>query len=129
MAYLDDIDQRQVKRGKFGPLDVYPQEERQREDELSGEFVKNGFKYAMPELLKESEYQGAKEAFLASASLEADIYKNLMAIVMKREEANTFNDAVKKQNLKQTNPFKSSPILVRFLRRFSFFCFVRCFLF
>jgi hypothetical protein len=31
MAYLDDIDQRLVKRGKFGPLDVYPQEERQKE--------------------------------------------------------------------------------------------------
>jgi hypothetical protein len=31
MAYLDDIDQRQVKKGKFGPLDVFPQEEKQRE--------------------------------------------------------------------------------------------------
>lgn len=31
MAYLDDVDQRQVKRGKFGALDVYPQEEKQRE--------------------------------------------------------------------------------------------------
>jgi hypothetical protein len=31
MAYLDDIDQRLVKKGKFGPLDVYPQEEKQKE--------------------------------------------------------------------------------------------------
>jgi hypothetical protein len=31
MAYLDDIDQRLVKKGKFGPLDVFPQEDKQRE--------------------------------------------------------------------------------------------------
>jgi hypothetical protein len=31
MSYFDDIDQRQLKRGKFGPLDVYPQEEKQKE--------------------------------------------------------------------------------------------------
>ena len=31
MAYMDDIEQKHVKRGKFGPLDVYPQEDRQKE--------------------------------------------------------------------------------------------------
>lgn len=32
MAYMmDDIDQRLVKRGKFGPLDIYPQEDKQKE--------------------------------------------------------------------------------------------------
>jgi hypothetical protein len=31
MSYFDDIDQRQLKRGKFGPLDVYPQEDKQKE--------------------------------------------------------------------------------------------------
>ncbi len=32
MAYMmDDVDQRSVKKGKFGPLDVYPQEEKQKE--------------------------------------------------------------------------------------------------
>ena len=31
MAYLDDIDQRLVKKGKFGLLDVFPQEDKQRE--------------------------------------------------------------------------------------------------
>ena len=28
---MEDIEQRLVKRGKFGPLDVYPQEEKQKE--------------------------------------------------------------------------------------------------
>ena len=31
MAYLDDIDQRQFKKGRFGPLDVFQQEEKQKE--------------------------------------------------------------------------------------------------
>jgi len=32
MAYMmDEVDQKSVKKGKFGPLDVYPQEEKQRE--------------------------------------------------------------------------------------------------
>ena len=31
MAYLDDVEYKAVKRNKFGPIDVYPQEERQKE--------------------------------------------------------------------------------------------------
>jgi hypothetical protein len=31
MAYVEDIDIKSVKKGKFGPLDVYPQEEKQKE--------------------------------------------------------------------------------------------------
>ena len=31
MSYAEDIDTKSVKKGKFGPLDVYPQEEKQRE--------------------------------------------------------------------------------------------------
>ena len=30
MAYTDDLEQRFIKKGK-GPLDIYPQEEKQRE--------------------------------------------------------------------------------------------------
>ena len=31
MAYLEDLEYKAVKRNKFGPIDVYPQEERQKE--------------------------------------------------------------------------------------------------
>ena len=31
MAYTEDFELKHLKRGKFGPLDVYPQEEKQKE--------------------------------------------------------------------------------------------------
>ncbi len=34
MAYLEDIEYKAVKRNKLGPIDVYPQEERQKEVNL-----------------------------------------------------------------------------------------------
>ncbi len=39
MAYLDDFELKQLKKGKFGPLDVYPQEEKQKEVELTIKFI------------------------------------------------------------------------------------------
>jgi hypothetical protein len=88
MAYMDDVDIRNVKKGKFGPLDVYPQEEKQKEDELSGEFVKNGFKYQIPDLLREFEFQGIPKDQLSSTStsFDNDVVRVLLQIVNKREE-------------------------------------------
>lgn len=116
MAYLDDIDQRIVKRSKFGPLDVYPQEERQKEDELSYDYVKGGFKYVLPELLKESEFSSFYKDHSSTGSFDADVLKCLTAIVHKREETNINNqiEASKKiqatQRLNQT--YKPNPIYV-----------------
>lgn len=32
MAFsIDDVDLKHLKKGKFGPLDIYPQEEKQKE--------------------------------------------------------------------------------------------------
>ncbi len=31
MAYIEDSESKHVKRGKFGPLDLYPQEDKQKE--------------------------------------------------------------------------------------------------
>lgn len=108
MAYMDDIEQRHLKRGKFGPLDVYPQEDRQKEDELSAEFVKSGFKYLMPELLREYEFQGVvkDQSLINNPNLDTDAIRLLLQIVNKKEEA-SINSQVE-ANKKQQGPPKAS---------------------
>jgi hypothetical protein len=51
MAYIDDFEIKHLKKGKFGPLDVYPQEEKQKEVETTLKYNKelnmnNKFKYS-----------------------------------------------------------------------------------
>jgi hypothetical protein len=143
MAYMEDgVDQRSVKRGKFGPLDIYPQEEKQKEDELNPEFVKSGFKYVIPELLKEYEFHTIsndsrddnkpghliniqKERNKKDSNLDNDIVRILLSIVNKREEAaiNTQIELNKKQQgpPKAAQTFKPSLIFVRYLFTYLFF--------
>lgn len=118
MAYLDDIDQRSVRRGRFGPLDVYPQEERQKEDELSSEFVKSGFKYVIPELLREYEYHcifkdQPTQLFTNNPEFDNDVVRSLVNIVNRREEieTNTQIDANTRRPRVSQN-FRPSLILV-----------------
>jgi hypothetical protein len=118
MAYLDDIDQRFVRRGRFGPLDVYPQEERQREDELSSEFVKSGFKYVIPELLREFEYHGIykdqpNQIFTNNPDFDNDVVKSLINIVNRREEMETNTQIeVNARRPRVSQNFRPSLILV-----------------
>ena len=86
---LEDIEQKLVKRGKFGPLDIYPQEDKQKEDELSTDFVKSGFKYVIPELLRENEFNSiSKDSHLINnPNFETDVIRVLMSVVNKKEEA------------------------------------------
>lgn len=129
----DGVDQRSVKRGKFGPLDIYPQEDKQKEDDLNPDFVKSGFKYVIPELLKEYEYHTIsndtredqkqtnliniqKERNKKDSTLDNDIVRLLLSIVNKREEA-VINSQIE-LNKKQQGPpkiaanFKPNLILV-----------------
>jgi len=115
---MDDIEQKHLKRGKFGPLDVYPQEDRQKEDELSAEFVKSGFKYLMPELLREYEFQGVvkDQSLINNPNLDTDAIRLLLQIVNKKEEAsiNSQVEATKKQQgpPKAAQTFRPSLILI-----------------
>ena len=122
---MDDVDVRNVKKGKFGPLDVYPQEEKQKEDELSAEFVKNGFKYQIPDLLREFEFHGiSKEQVLANnnSTFDYDVVRVLLQIVNKREESSAQGqiDAGKNKQIppKTTQTFRPSLSYVRlFLKK------------
>ena len=118
MAYMEDVDVKHVKKGKFGPLDVYPQEDKQKEDELSAEFVKAGFKYLMPELLRENEYQGlVKDTnVIHNQNFDNDVVRLLLQIVNKKEESaiNSQIEANKKQQgpPKIAQTFRPSLILI-----------------
>ena len=118
----DGVDQRLVKRGKFGPLDIYPQEEKQKEDDLNPDFVKSGFKYGIPDLLKEYEFHTIlndsrddkqtnliniqKERNKKDSNLDNDIVRLLLSIVNKREEA-AINSQIE-LNKKQQGPPKAA---------------------
>ena len=144
MAYMDDgVDQRLVKRGKFGPLDIYPQWDKQKEDELNPDFVKLGFKYVIPELLKEYEFHTIsndsrddnkpnnliniqKERNKKDSNLDTDIVGLLLSIVNKREETavNTQIELNKKQQgpPKAAQSFKPSLLFVYYYYFNSFSC-------
>lgn len=89
---MDDYDLKHIKKGKFGPLDVYPQEEKQKEDELNPEFVKNGFKYVIPDLLREYEFQGLgkEQPLTQSQTFDSDIMRALLHMVARREDSSLF---------------------------------------
>lgn len=139
----DGVDQRLVKRGKFGPLDIYPQEDKQKEDDLNPEFVKSGFKYGIPDLLKEYEFHTIandsrddqtnkpssliniqKERNKKDSNLDNDIVRLLLSIVNKREEAavNSQTELNKKQQgpPKPAQTFKPSLIFVIYKLLFFF---------
>ena len=112
---MDDVEQRLVKRGKFGPLDIYPQEDKQKEDELSSDFVKMGFKYVFPELLKDYEFHSInKDPNLSkNPNLDGDVVRTLLAIINKREENVVKNELHKKQQVPQkSQSFRPNLILV-----------------
>lgn len=115
---MDDVDTKHVKRGKFGPLDVYPQEDKQKEDELSTDFVRLGFKYQIPDLLRDYEYMSVsrEQPISTSTNFDNDVVRVLLQIVNKREEASVNNqiEASKKQAVpaKVTQTFRPSLILM-----------------
>lgn len=55
---------------------------------MSSDFVKSGFKYAIPELLREYEYQGLgkEQPLTQSSTFETDTERALLQIVARRED-------------------------------------------
>ncbi|CAF0769772.1 unnamed protein product, partial [Brachionus calyciflorus] len=104
--------------GKLGPLDVYPQEDKQREDELSAEFVRSGFKNQIPDLLCEYEYQsiGKDQTISNNSNFDNDVVRALLQIVNKKEESavNAQIETSKKQSVpaKISQTFRPSLILM-----------------
>ncbi len=93
-------------------------------DELSSEFVKSGFKYVIPDLLREHEYQGLNKdhSHNNNASFDNDVVKLLLQIVNKKEESslNSQIEANKKQlgPPKSAQTFRPSLTLVKILKKF-----------
>ena len=88
------MEKRPLKKPKLGPADVYPQEIKQKEDELTSMNVKHGFA-TMPQL---SEEFGTARTFAVTAS-KVGAYFN--AILAKKEELMTLADSGrKKQHVK-----------------------------
>lgn len=88
------MEKRPLKKPKLGPADVYPQEIRQKEDELTSMNVKHGFA-TMPQLSEE--FGTARNSVITASKVGA--YFN--AILAKKEELLTLADSGrKKQHVK-----------------------------
>lgn len=88
------VEKRPLKKPKLGPADVYPQEIRQKEDELTSMNVKHGFA-TMPQLSEE--FGTARNCNVTASKVGA--YFN--AILAKKEELLTLTDSGrKKQHVK-----------------------------
>eukprot|EP00057_Strongylocentrotus_purpuratus_P020504 XP_011674978.1 PREDICTED: mediator of RNA polymerase II transcription subunit 12-like protein [Strongylocentrotus purpuratus] len=92
MTHLLPHELRQLKRPKLGPPGYYPQDPKQKEDELTTVNVKQGFINGPPHSLS-NEYGTGKNC---------NIYKNkfgvyFSAIVAEKQKLNTFQDTGKKR--------------------------------
>ncbi|CAH4017296.1 unnamed protein product [Pieris brassicae] len=90
-------EKRPLKRPRLGPPDVYPQEPRQKEDELTSANVKHGFTTAP----QSSDEFGTARNFNHSA-FATKIGQFFSGILSKKEELNTLPDCGKKRQ--QVNP-------------------------
>lgn len=91
------IEKRPLKKPKLGPADVYPQELKQKEDELTSSNVKHGFA-TMPQL--QEEFGTARNCNVTASKVGA--YFN--AILAKKEELLTLTDSIrKKQHVNKDN--------------------------
>ncbi|XP_076370100.1 mediator complex subunit kohtalo isoform X2 [Tachypleus tridentatus] len=89
------FEKRPLKRNKLGPPDVYPQDPKQKEDELTAVNVKQGFAINAP---LQDEFGSARNANITAAKFGAFF----SAILAKKQELNTFHDSGRKKQ--QINP-------------------------
>ncbi|XP_045454352.1 mediator of RNA polymerase II transcription subunit 12-like [Melitaea cinxia] len=88
-------EKRPLKRPRLGPPDVYPQEPRQKEDELTSANVKHGFTTTP----QSSDEFGTARNFNYSASKIGQFFSGILS---KKEELNTLPDCGRKRQ--QVNP-------------------------
>lgn len=88
-------EKRPLKKPRIGPPDVYPQEPKQKEDELTSINVKHGFA-TMPQLT--DEFGTARNCNVSASKIGA--YFN--AIIARKEELSTLPDSGRKRQ--QINP-------------------------
>ncbi|KAK8778545.1 hypothetical protein V5799_020115 [Amblyomma americanum] len=84
------FEKRHLKKPRLGPPDVYPQDPKQKEDELTAINVKQGF-ITNPQI--SDEYGSARNANITSAKFGAFF----SAILSKKQELNTIQDSGRKR--------------------------------
>ncbi|XP_013408893.1 mediator of RNA polymerase II transcription subunit 12-like protein [Lingula anatina] len=97
MAAFPSQDNRSLKKPRLGPPDVYPQEHRQKEDELTHVSVKQGFNN-IPHF--NDEYGSAKHVTVMQ--MQNAIGSSLSAIIAKKTDLNTLQDTGKKKPIINT---------------------------
>ncbi|KAF7490413.1 Mediator of RNA polymerase II transcription subunit 12-like protein [Sarcoptes scabiei] len=85
-------EKRPLKKSKLGPPDVYPQDPKQKEDELTPTNVKQGYSNT---LYLQDEWGTARGANITSVRFG----EYFSAILAKKHEINTFNDTSKKKHV------------------------------
>ncbi|CAF2400021.1 unnamed protein product [Rotaria sp. Silwood2] len=85
---------RATRRSRFGLPDVFLQEQKQREDELTAETVKNGFTFKPVDGILEHEGFKGQEFFKNADEGILDFFK---IILLKKEENHTMNDSTKRK--------------------------------
>ncbi|XP_063588156.1 mediator of RNA polymerase II transcription subunit 12-like protein [Penaeus indicus] len=90
MMAVPSAEKRPLKRQKLGPPDVYPQDPKQKEDELDDVSVKQGFTHR-PQI--QDEYGSAQNISITSAKVAN--YFN--AILKKKAECNQLPDTARKK--------------------------------
>ncbi|XP_014668472.1 PREDICTED: mediator of RNA polymerase II transcription subunit 12-like protein [Priapulus caudatus] len=87
------LEKRPLKRQRLGPPDVYPQDPKQKEDELTSDSVKSGFSNRPP---FGEEYGSARDYFSNPDKFNV-IYSQMMQMISKKQELNTLPDTGKKR--------------------------------
>ncbi|XP_055337250.1 mediator of RNA polymerase II transcription subunit 12-like protein [Paramacrobiotus metropolitanus] len=94
-----DVQRRQLKKPRLGAPDVYPQELKQKEDELSARTLKEGFSY--PVTSSTDEYGSARPGanYSTSALTASNVNAYFNGLLTKKEEFNTIQDSAKKRSV------------------------------
>ncbi|VDH93498.1 mediator of RNA polymerase II transcription subunit 12, partial [Mytilus galloprovincialis] len=82
---------RPLKKPRLGPPDVYPQEPKQKEDELTEKSVKHGFNNT--QMYNMDEYGSARRENISEEKFGSEF----IALLNKKKEFNTFQDTSKKK--------------------------------
>ncbi|XP_062609383.1 mediator of RNA polymerase II transcription subunit 12-like protein isoform X4 [Saccostrea cucullata] len=93
MSSFPSQENRPLKKPRLGPPDVYPQDTKQKEDELTATSVKHGFNNSPP--IGWDEYGSARRENISQEKFG----KDFISVLNKKTEINTFQDTTKKKQM------------------------------
>nr|XP_022287518.1 mediator of RNA polymerase II transcription subunit 12-like protein isoform X2 [Crassostrea virginica] len=93
MSAFPSQENRPLKKPRLGPPDVYPQDTKQKEDELTATSVKHGFNNSPP--IGWDEYGSARRENISQEKFG----KDFISVLNKKTEINTLQDTTKKKQM------------------------------